>query len=123
MQQTTYFRNHKTAGAVVNGTTDKFVFVEDMEAVRISDDTSHMYVHFFNFFFVFGAYVYKDIIQFRHFFFTTFSRMNGRPSKDTIYDSLFGVNIHPFGGCDLVVTTAVADHINQPLVCNVINIP
>ena len=82
-----------------------------------------MYTHFFNLFFVFSTYVNRYIFKFWRFFFTRCSSVNCRPSKYTLNNTFFRVDIYPFWRSYLVITTAISNYINQSFIRNVIDVP
>ena len=67
-----------------------------MKFIGISDNTSNMDSHSFNFFFVFCTNVNKYGIHTRLFLFSRFSRMNCWPSKNTFNNAFFCMNIYNF---------------------------
>src|SRR5680860_37575 len=64
-----------------------------------------------------------NIVHFWCLFFFFIPGMDGGPSKHPLYNSFFGVNIYPFGGGYLMITSSIAYNIDQSLVCNIIDIP
>src|SRR5579872_268793 len=49
--------------------------------------------------------------------------MDSRPTKYGFNDAFVSMNVYPFRRCDLVIGTAIADHIDQAITGNVIHKP
>src|SRR5258708_33064491 len=49
--------------------------------------------------------------------------MNGRPAKNTFYNSLFGVNIDAHGGCNLVIGAPIPPNIDVTVIGDVLDKP
>ena len=82
-----------------------------------------MYSHLLDLFLVLGSYIDEDVLWFGWFLLGPAPGVDGRPSKHTIYNTLVRVNIDHLGRGDLVITSAVANDIDQPIVADVIDIP
>src|SRR5690606_14133631 len=49
--------------------------------------------------------------------------MNSWPSKNSFYNTIFGVNVYNLARCYLMIATTISNHINQTVVRDVIHIP
>ena len=94
-----------------------------MEFIWVCNNTTNMYTKFFYFFFRFTTTINKNIIWFWRFFFYSASCVYCRPSKNTFYNTVFGVNINHFTWCNLVITSTISNHINKSVITYIIHIP
>ena len=82
-----------------------------------------MNTHLFDFLFILCSNVNKNIINLWWSLFSMISNMNCWPAKHTFYYSFFCVNIYPFRGCYLMITSTISNNIYEPVISNIINIP
>src|SRR5690606_20779165 len=94
-----------------------------MEFIRVGYNATYVNAQFFNFFLVFATTINKNIIGFRGFFLRFIARMNGGPTKNPLYKSVFRMNVHDLAGCYLVIAATISNHVNQSVVANVIYVP
>ena len=94
-----------------------------MERIWIGYNTTNMNSHLFNFLFIFCSNINKNIINLWWSFFCMISNMNCWPAKNTFYYSLFCMNVYPFRGCYLMITSTISNNIYKPVISNIIYIP
>src|SRR3546814_3503335 len=67
--------------------------------------------------------VKKNILRRGSLFLLTRPGVYGRPTEHGLHHVLVGMDIHPFGGGNLMVRPAIADHVNQAVFGDVIHKP
>ena len=118
------FSNTKTTHAVIQGPAYVVLVVQDFHLIVIGDHTTYRNAHFEYFFLVLGTNVDEDILQFRgKIGILAPAGVNGRPTKQAPDNPLLGVNIDPFRGCNQVVGAAIAYHVPEAVILDVMDKP
>ncbi|RYY39085.1 ATP-binding cassette domain-containing protein [archaeon] len=94
-QQSGYFGNHETTHAVVQCSPDVKPSVQFHQTISKGADRTHVNAHIQCFLFGCRAYIDKQIRHFRGGIFSQVTNVNGWPAKNTLYNALLGMQIHP----------------------------
>ncbi len=94
-----------------------------MKFIRIGNHTANMNSHTFNFLFIFGSNVNRNVFNFWSVFFFLSARMYCWPAKHTFHDAFFGLDMHNFTWSNHVVAATISDDVNQAVISDIIDIP
>ena len=117
------FGNHEAAGAVVEGTADVPLLVEQHVLVLVGHDAADMDAHGFHFGLVLGADVEEDVLEGRRGLLAGGAGVDGRPAEDGLHRAVLGVDVHALGRGDLVVAAPVAAQVDEAVIGDVVDKP
>ena len=123
VQHARHFGNHEATCAVVERAPHVPILVEDHELVGVGHHAPHVDAHLLHLFLVLRSDVQEDVLQRGRFFFSSRAGVDGRPAKQAGNDAVLGVDVHALGRSDLVVASAVAAQVDEPVVGDVVHKP
>src|SRR5690606_16036324 len=89
--------------------------VEHHKLIFVGYDAAYVDTHRLYFFFGGRSTVQKDVFQGRSIFFFTGAGVYGRPAENGVYHSVIRMDINPLGRGNLMIGSAITNHVDKPI--------